>query len=110
MFMVDGLEEVGGTEGAREPASLGRRQEGSLVKIHAGIGLRCPLTRTTNSGINVTRRATGAILTGTPGEEWTGVEQPEVHTQTAGEDSRVDDVTKVVEEREKKRVVYGAGA
>jgi hypothetical protein len=111
MFMVDGLEETGGTEGARDPTSPSTRREGSLATIGAGIGLRYPLTSMTDSGLTVIGPATGATLAGTPGEEGTWVEQPEVYAQAVEEDARFDDVTKVLEEeREERRARYGAAA
>jgi hypothetical protein len=111
MFMVDGLEELGGTEGAGDPSSLGTHREGSFATIGAGIGLRYPLTSMTDSGLTVIGPATGAALTGTPGEEGTWVELPEVYAQAVEEDARFDDVTKVPEEeREERRAIYGAGA
>jgi hypothetical protein len=91
---MDGLEDTGWAEDSREPISLGSRREGSLVNIRAEIGLRCPLPRMTDSEITVIGPATGAILTGTPGEGdlgWpTGGARP-----GCGGGPRFDNVTKV---------------
>jgi hypothetical protein len=50
---------------------LGRRREGSLATIGAGIGLRYPLPGITDSGIIDIGPATGATFTGTLREEGT---------------------------------------
>jgi hypothetical protein len=104
IFMVDGLEDTGRTEGATDPASLDTRREDSLATIGAVIGLRYPLTSMKDSGLTVIVPAPGATLTGNLGEERSRGEQQEVY-------ARFDDVSKVLEkEREERRAIYGAGA
>jgi hypothetical protein len=81
MFMVDELEEAGGTEGESGAEGVGTRREGSLVTIGAGIGLRYPLISLKDSGLTVIGPATGATPTGTLEEEGTWVEQLQVYAQ-----------------------------